>query len=139
MNCNQCGGNTKVISSRPTAKNGVWRRRECMSCAVRFTTEEVLSEDAVGPPVVRKSKPQRKSKPKSAPKPKPIAKTAKPESDITADDLTALPGDLIAELTQAERELAECLRQPVDVLEPTARQKLETLREERELNKDWWD
>lgn len=136
MNCHQCGGNTKVLSSRPTPKNSIWRRRECLACAVRFTTEEVVSEDVVEPPVVRKSKPQRKAKPRPKPEPKP--KPVRKESDFAADDLVGLPDELVSELRIAERELIESAAKPVDMPEPTARQKLEALREERELKQDWW-
>jgi transcriptional repressor NrdR len=34
---------SKVTNSRPaTRRDGVWRRRECLSCGKRFTTEETI-------------------------------------------------------------------------------------------------
>ena len=36
MKCD-CGGNTRVLDSR-----GVSRRRECLKCYMRFSTEEVV-------------------------------------------------------------------------------------------------
>jgi transcriptional regulator NrdR family protein len=36
MKCD-CGGNTRVLDSR-----GVSRRRECLKCCMRFSTEEVI-------------------------------------------------------------------------------------------------
>ena len=36
MKCD-CGGNTRVMDSR-----GVFRRRECLKCFMRFSTEEVV-------------------------------------------------------------------------------------------------
>ena len=36
MKCD-CGGNTRVLDSR-----GVNRRRECLKCFMRFSTEEVI-------------------------------------------------------------------------------------------------
>ena len=36
MKCD-CGGNTRVLDSR-----GVFRRRECLKCCMRFSTEEVV-------------------------------------------------------------------------------------------------
>ena len=41
MKCPYCGNeNTKVIDSRPTEEGAIRRRRQCESCAKRFTTYE---------------------------------------------------------------------------------------------------
>lgn len=40
MTCPICGDKTKVINSRATC-DCVKRRRECVSCGHRFTTEEI--------------------------------------------------------------------------------------------------
>ena len=40
MTCPNCGGNTKVIDSRPQ-EDSVYRRRECMVCKKRFSTTEI--------------------------------------------------------------------------------------------------
>ncbi len=46
MKCPFCGKtNSKVIDSRPTDENSsIRRRRECLDCANRFTTYEVVEE-----------------------------------------------------------------------------------------------
>ncbi len=44
MKCPECGcEESKVIDSRPT-ENKVRRRRECINCATRFTTYEIIEE-----------------------------------------------------------------------------------------------
>ena len=44
MKCPECGcEESKVIDSRPT-ENRVRRRRECINCATRFTTYEIIEE-----------------------------------------------------------------------------------------------
>lgn len=44
MKCPECGcEESKVIDSRPT-ENKVRRRRECIKCATRFTTYEIIEE-----------------------------------------------------------------------------------------------
>jgi transcriptional regulator NrdR family protein len=56
MNCPECGGETEVYESRRggcvgTAKPKpqlVYRRRQCLSCAHRFTTHEKPVGNAVG-------------------------------------------------------------------------------------------
>jgi len=41
MVCAQCGSDTQVINSRHQRRsNQVWRRRQCLSCHLVFTTEE---------------------------------------------------------------------------------------------------
>lgn len=40
MTCPSCGGNTKVIDSRPQ-EDSVYRRRECLVCKERFSTTEI--------------------------------------------------------------------------------------------------
>lgn len=40
MTCPYCGGNTKVIDSRPN-EDSVHRRRECLICKERFSTTEI--------------------------------------------------------------------------------------------------
>lgn len=42
--CPYCRGHrSKVVNSRSGAEgDGVWRRRECLSCGKRYTTEEVV-------------------------------------------------------------------------------------------------
>jgi len=42
MRCPYCGGESKVVDSRPLL-DGIRRRRECHSCARRFTTHERLA------------------------------------------------------------------------------------------------
>ena len=56
MKCPFCGyGESKVIDSRPTDEGErIRRRRECMSCAKRFTTYEVI--ESVPIIVVKKDK-----------------------------------------------------------------------------------
>lgn len=44
MNCVKCGKPTRVINSRPAPRNGVRRRRLCMTCEHRFTTVEAVDE-----------------------------------------------------------------------------------------------
>jgi transcriptional repressor NrdR len=39
MICPVCGGETKVVDSRPS-NDSVRRRRECLDCGVRFDTLE---------------------------------------------------------------------------------------------------
>ena len=60
MNCIECNGSTKVVDRR-----GVRRRRECLACGTRFSTEEVLTVKAV------KAEPVKVVKPAPAPVPKP--------------------------------------------------------------------
>ena len=54
MRCPSCGSEEiKVIDSRPVPENNsIRRRRECLSCATRFTTYEVI--DAFHPIVLKK-------------------------------------------------------------------------------------
>lgn len=53
MVCIYCGGETRVINSRPQKRlNGVWRRRHCQDCQTIFTTTEEV--DLTGSIVVRK-------------------------------------------------------------------------------------
>lgn len=41
MRCPACGGDTRVVNSRPhQTKNRIIRRRECSSCQARYTTAE---------------------------------------------------------------------------------------------------
>lgn len=41
MVCVYCGGETKVVNSRPQRRNNqVWRRRRCSTCGAQFTTQE---------------------------------------------------------------------------------------------------
>jgi transcriptional repressor NrdR len=56
MKCPFCGyGESKVIDSRPTDEGErIRRRRECMSCAKRFTTYEII--ESVPIIVVKKDK-----------------------------------------------------------------------------------
>lgn len=43
MNCTKCGEETRVVDSRPTNDGaGIRRRRRCIHCGYRFTTEEVV-------------------------------------------------------------------------------------------------
>jgi len=53
MNCPSCGySESKVIDSRPTQDGkGIRRRRECLSCAKRFSTVETIE---YAPIIVRK-------------------------------------------------------------------------------------
>lgn len=46
MKCPICGGETKVIDSRPFYGT-IKRRRECLCCSYRFTTEELKREDVI--------------------------------------------------------------------------------------------
>jgi transcriptional regulator NrdR family protein len=57
LNCIKCGGDTKVTDTRKL----IFRRRRCLSCDFRFTTQEVLVEEKPEPvkepePVVVKEK-----------------------------------------------------------------------------------
>lgn len=41
MNCTYCGGESRVINSRPQKRtNSIWRRRKCLTCNAVFTTSE---------------------------------------------------------------------------------------------------
>ena len=40
MNCPHCGGETKVVDSRPN-EDSTRRRRECLECKHRFSTVEI--------------------------------------------------------------------------------------------------
>jgi transcriptional regulator NrdR family protein len=42
MECLECGGDTKVIDSRPSKNNRIRRRRECLFCDKRWTTYESI-------------------------------------------------------------------------------------------------
>ncbi|MBE6631951.1 MAG: transcriptional repressor NrdR [Ruminococcaceae bacterium] len=53
MKCPSCGYNeSKVIDSRPTEHSSIRRRRECLKCAKRFTTYEII--DTVPIVVIKK-------------------------------------------------------------------------------------
>lgn len=53
MKCPVCGyADSKVIDSRPTENESIRRRRECLRCAKRFTTYEIL--DSVPLMVIKK-------------------------------------------------------------------------------------
>src|SRR5947209_829984 len=41
MNCPYCIGESKVVDSRPIS-DGIRRRRQCLACGRRFTTQEKL-------------------------------------------------------------------------------------------------
>lgn len=61
MKCISCSGDTKVVDRR-----GIRRRRECLVCAKRFTTLEVLADSVpmVKPEPVAKAPAPRKAEPK---------------------------------------------------------------------------
>ena len=68
MNCPECGGDTRVVDSRPR-EGGVWRRRKCAKAHLSYTLEcraeaplkkVGRKKDEVG----RKPKPLPKLKPK---------------------------------------------------------------------------
>ena len=42
MMCPKCNSKSKVINSRPS-NYGIYRRRQCLECGHRFSTQEVLS------------------------------------------------------------------------------------------------
>lgn len=67
MNCIKCNGDTKVVDRR-----GVRRRRECLACGTRFSTEEVLA----GSIKAAKAEPVKVDKPAPVPKPKPKKETS---------------------------------------------------------------
>ena len=47
MICIKCSNDTRVANSRPHKKTpSVWRRRQCKTCGVTFTTTEVIADDA---------------------------------------------------------------------------------------------
>lgn len=53
MRCPICGGRTKVLDVRE--KQGkMKRRRECLDCFTRFTTEEKLIMNSLGEYLVRR-------------------------------------------------------------------------------------
>jgi hypothetical protein len=69
MNCPKCGGDTRVVESRPR-EGGVWRRRKCAKAHLSYTLETPTAE-----PIKKVGKMQdevRKGpkKPKALPKPK---------------------------------------------------------------------
>lgn len=70
MNCPKCGGDTRVVESRPR-EGGVWRRRKCAKAHLSYTLEAPTA--APLPKVKRKKDEGRKPKPKTA-KPKPVPK-----------------------------------------------------------------
>lgn len=53
--CPACGEYvSKVVDSRPS-ELGIWRRRECLGCHARFSTQEVHQLDQVHRPAAKKS------------------------------------------------------------------------------------
>lgn len=60
----ECGGKTKVLERR-----GLFRRRECLTCKKRFSTQEIVIVRARQKQVVR-TRPEGEPKPRPAPKPK---------------------------------------------------------------------
>ena len=44
--CPDCGGDTEIVATRPSLGNNR-RRRQCMACQCRFTTEEKIVEKTV--------------------------------------------------------------------------------------------
>lgn len=42
MMCPKCNSKSRVINSRPS-NYGIYRRRQCLECGHRFSTQEVLS------------------------------------------------------------------------------------------------
>ena len=45
FSCPACGaGESRVINSRPSSNGheGIWRRRQCLTCQHRYTTEETI-------------------------------------------------------------------------------------------------
>ncbi len=45
MQCNKCGGTTRVIETRVTKKGAPWRRRKCEQCANKTYTVEIETEE----------------------------------------------------------------------------------------------
>ena len=43
MNCPKCGGDTRVVESRPR-EDGVWRRRKCAKAHLSYTLETPTAE-----------------------------------------------------------------------------------------------
>lgn len=136
MKC-ECGTNTKTKDSRRIEK-GIWRRRFCPSCGAEFTTLEQVCEtlkvpyvcknktkdmaqgDVIAPPVPAVARPNppnkratalRKAPAPAAPVSKPLPKTAPPK-------------------VKAEP-------QRVDRLAPSARDRIEDMKFEREQD-DYW-
>jgi transcriptional regulator NrdR family protein len=77
MKCEKCGSDTKVRESRPR-EGTIRRRRRCVKCSHKFTTEEVI--------II----PVQKPKPKPAPKkPKRRSRVRKPRfEDLDFDNMT---------------------------------------------------
>lgn len=49
MKCPVCGSETKVIDSRLKFEN-VYRRRECLGCKARFSTNEIIFTKSIKVP-----------------------------------------------------------------------------------------
>jgi len=48
MVCVNCAGNTRVINSRAQKRNNrIWRRRQCLTCELVFSTEEIVQYENV--------------------------------------------------------------------------------------------
>lgn len=67
MNCPKCGGDTRVVESRPR-EGGVWRRRKCAKAHLSYTLE--CRAEAPLKKVGRVKDEVRKKKTKALPKPK---------------------------------------------------------------------
>ena len=74
MNCPKCGGDTRVVESRPR-EGGVWRRRRCVKAHLSYTLEALVDASLKKfKPPLKKPKPKI-TKPKPLPKPKEIPYT----------------------------------------------------------------
>jgi hypothetical protein len=86
MNCPECGGDTRVVDSRPH-KEGVWRRRKCAAGHLSYTLECQAPA-----PAKRLPKPPAKPKePKPLPAPKRKAQVAPPAEDWNLKVTDATP------------------------------------------------
>jgi len=79
MKCSKCKSDTQVYDSRPR-EGTIRRRRRCVKCSHKFTTEEVL--------VTPVQKPKAEPKPKPAPKRR-RSRVRKPRfEDLDFDNMT---------------------------------------------------
>lgn len=131
MKC-ECGSDTKTKDSRKI-EQGVWRRRFCPVCGVEFTTLEQRCETLVSPYTRNRDTMTAKAK-VTAP---PVPAVPRPKRDYQAEKVKApwAPPDPPKPYHGPRSPDLP----PVDRRTPTARDRIEDMKAERETNDYGWD
>jgi len=92
MNCLKCGSDTAVVDSRKGDGGSVTRRRKCVSCGFRFTTNETAVikkiEKPKERPLKKTDKPVEKRLPKKVRKAPVVVQKPRHYDDYVEEDVS---------------------------------------------------